>query len=63
MAEDKNKALDPIESAPPQMGETLKENTTHDAIFGEVTEHGPNYRNVSPLRAVIPFLSKIIKAS
>ena len=22
------------------------ESLTHDAVFGEITEHGPNYRNV-----------------
>ena len=37
-----------IEDTPSQYGEIIKnENTTHDAVFGELNEGGPNYRNVS----------------
>ena len=60
MAEEKSKitndieAPEPIIHVPSQMGEILKgEHTTHDAVFGEVTEDGPNYRNVSLLESVI----------
>lgn len=29
-------------------GDTIEGHvTTHDAVFGEITENGPNYRNVS----------------
>lgn len=59
MTEKKGKIPDDIEAAEPmtyvpsQIGEILKDdNTIHDAIFGEVTEDGPNYRSVSPLKAV-----------
>ena len=32
---------------PSQNGEVLASNTIeHDAVFGEITEDGPNYRNV-----------------
>lgn len=30
---------------PPQLGE-IEEGTAHDAVFGEITEGGPNYRAV-----------------
>lgn len=26
--------------------------STHDAVFGEMTEHGPNYRNVSIMKPI-----------
>lgn len=54
MAEKQNKISDDIEASgpityvPSQTGEILKEeNITHDPVFGEVTEDGPNYRNVT----------------
>lgn len=33
--------------APSQMGEC--QDTTQDAIFGEISEDGPNYRSVRPM--------------
>lgn len=56
MAEKQDKVPDDIEASPmthvpSQMGEILAgKNVTHDAVFGEVTEGGPNYRNVSFLQ-------------
>lgn len=54
MTEKHNKISDDIEASgsityvPSQTSEILKEeNITHDPVFGEVTEDGPNYRNVS----------------
>lgn len=41
--------MDVIAPAPSYMqhGEVLEHSpTTHDAVFGEITEGGPNYRNV-----------------
>ncbi|CAI7667037.1 hypothetical protein PCG10_001893 [Penicillium crustosum] len=59
MAEKQNKISDDIEASgpityvPSQTGEILKEeNITHDPVFGEVTEDGPNYRNVGWLGTV-----------
>ncbi|KAH1273633.1 hypothetical protein KXW98_003570 [Aspergillus fumigatus] len=59
MAEEKSKirddveATEPIGHVPPQIRDILKgEDTTHDAVFGEVTEAGPNYRNVGWLGTV-----------
>ncbi|KAH7141633.1 transmembrane amino acid transporter protein-domain-containing protein [Dactylonectria macrodidyma] len=38
---------DGIAQVPPQAGEVLEGNTIeHDAVFGDITEDGPNYRNV-----------------
>lgn len=32
---------------PSQLGEgEIRDGYTHDAVFGEITEGGPNYRNV-----------------
>lgn len=37
-------AMRPVQS---QVGEALEgKATTHDAVFGEITEDSPNYRNV-----------------
>ncbi|CAI6337965.1 unnamed protein product [Periconia digitata] len=36
----------------PSIDSTGKENTTDDAVFGEITEGGPNYRNVGWLGTV-----------
>lgn len=36
--------LSPVDS---QLGQVTEgQNTTHDAVFGEISEDGPNYRNV-----------------
>lgn len=41
-------APSPMDHVPSQLGEVLKgDQTHHDAVFGEITEGGPNYRNVS----------------
>lgn len=40
----------PMEESPSQLGEIIKdESTPHDAVFGELSEDGPNYRNVRSL--------------
>ncbi|KAJ5747146.1 uncharacterized protein N7511_008842 [Penicillium nucicola] len=59
MSEKQNKFPDDIEAPDPithtssQIGEVIKgQDTTHDAVFGEVTEGGPNYRNVGWLGTV-----------
>lgn len=33
-------------TSPSQIGEVVEENTTHDAVFGDLVEGAPNYRNV-----------------
>ncbi|KAL1884607.1 hypothetical protein Plec18167_002197 [Paecilomyces lecythidis] len=39
--------LQEINPVPSQVGEIVEEkHTTHDAVFGEITEDSPNYRNV-----------------
>lgn len=37
-----------LTAAPSQTekGEVIEPTTTHDAVFGTITEDGPNYRNV-----------------
>ncbi|OQE42204.1 hypothetical protein PENCOP_c004G08091 [Penicillium coprophilum] len=58
MAEKQDKVQDieasvPMTHVPSQPGEILKgDNVTHDAVFGLVTEDGPNYRDVSWLGTV-----------
>ncbi|KAI9044081.1 uncharacterized protein KD926_001904 [Aspergillus affinis] len=59
MAEEKGnipddiEAPEPINHVPSQMGEIVKdEYVTHDAVFGEVTEEGPNYRSLGWLGTV-----------
>ncbi|KAJ5087340.1 hypothetical protein N7456_010956 [Penicillium angulare] len=43
----------PVEDSPSQFGEILKtEQAPHDAVFGELNEDGPNYRNVGWLGTV-----------
>jgi hypothetical protein len=40
-------SLSPV---PSQTGQIFEDQTyTHDAVFGEITEEGPNYRNVCKL--------------
>lgn len=41
-----------IAPAPSQVGEILdtKDTRDHDAVFGGITEDGPNYRNVRVFR-------------
>lgn len=53
-------ASPPIAREPSQLGEIIKEQDTytHDAVFGEVTEDGPNYRNVSISH--VPFLFLVL---
>lgn len=42
------------------VGEALQHKaTTHDAVFGEITEGGPNYRNVS---TVVPSLAWMLNS-
>lgn len=33
-------------TSPSQIGEVVEEGTTHDAVFGDIGEGGPDYRNV-----------------
>lgn len=56
MGESKDKIAQDLETAGPienessQIGEILKaSNPNHDAVFGEIIEDGPNYRNVGSL--------------
>lgn len=58
-------ASPPIAREPSQPGEILKEQNTytHDAVFGEVTEDGPNYRNVSLLFPFWRFLFSLFLTS
>lgn len=46
---EQNETKNDIEELPSpsqtQIGE-LKDTSTYDAVFGEITEDGPNYRNV-----------------
>lgn len=47
MSEKHEKSLSPV---PSHEGQVLE--GQHDAVFGEITEEGPNYRNVC---AISPF--------
>jgi hypothetical protein len=40
-----------LSPVPSQTGQMFEDQTyAHDAVFGEITEEGPNYRNVGKLR-------------
>ncbi|KAM0542263.1 hypothetical protein ACHAPJ_012871 [Fusarium lateritium] len=44
---ERNKTTNDIDPVQPHRSDTIEgEVTTHDAVFGEITEDGPNYRNV-----------------
>lgn len=45
-----NDGLSPV---PSQIGHVEGQSSSHDAVFGEITEEGPNYRNVrmAPLKS------------
>lgn len=42
--------LDDLQQSPSRSGEVLGGNVQHDAVFGEITEEGPQYRDVSYYR-------------
>ena len=45
---DSKENLEELDNTPSQLGELDQPPTyTNDAVFGETTEDGPNYRNVS----------------
>lgn len=42
---------DSLSPVPSQTGQIFENQTyVHDAVFGEITEEGPNYRNVCKIR-------------
>lgn len=45
MLDEKKNIDEPLEPVPSQFGEVQE--GAHDAVFGEITGEGPNYRSVS----------------